>query len=479
VRGSSSGGNAAGIGRRIAATVISGALTIVCLLTTTGASFAAKSEPPKPPPVALPSSSSTATVHRLPYPASRVTALVGAPEGGVWFTAANGVPGVPGRAILSLERMDAQGTVSRIAERESAGGFARFGDGSVWITGFRTIGLLTATGVVSEFRAPENEEDDEEERFIVQDAITAGPDGNVWFSSTRQEAGGGPGSAAITRLVPSGQMTEFRLPGKSSSESWASSLAPGSDGRIWFTQPGRYSVGGLAMDGQSVSMITLAGYANASDITAGPEGNLWFSQSAPSALVRLTPPGELQAFPLPAPEPSPYETTSGPDGRVWFTYGTGRIGRIAPNGGFSQVALPDGAVPSALAVGVEGDVWYAAEPANPSEQGIVGRIEAAPLAARILTIGPTRRGRAVRVKVECFDGTAGSICGGALRLRAGRRSAAHRKFALETDSTRTFTVPLSRRAATKLRERRKLRLAATVTIPGSRVAQPLAVKLPG
>jgi virginiamycin B lyase len=422
-------------------------------------------------------SNSLATAFRLPSPSSKASALVGAPEGGAWFTAANGFPGEPNRYLLSLERISPQGTVSRLVEREGAGDAARAADGSVWYTGFRCICRLRPDGELTEFPLPEWEFGEERERTIAQDAIVAGGEGSFWFSSTRSSAGRvGPDPAAISRISADGQITEFPLRESPVAGGWASSLAVGPEGKIWFTE--QDTIGSMAADGQ-IARFPLSQYAHPDDITTGSDGNLWFGQggSGPS-IGRITPTGELSTFPLPGVEGFLDRTTAGPDGRVWFAYGPGLIGRIAPNGGLSWIPVPDQATVTDLAVGVEGAVWYTAEPVIPSEAGIVGRVDPAPLAVRISTAKPAHRARAVKVMVECLDGVANATCSGQLRLRSGKRRVAGRTFQLPTDSSKAFGLRLSRLASARLRQHGRLRLTGIATIDGASAEEGLLLKLP-
>ena len=60
----------------------------------------------------------------------------------------------------------------------------------------------------------------------VTEGIAAGSDGNLWFTE--------PGTAQVGRVTPSGVVTEFATPTKSS-QPWG--IASGSDGNLWFTEP--------------------------------------------------------------------------------------------------------------------------------------------------------------------------------------------------------------------------------------------------
>src|SRR6185312_10927689 len=65
--------------------------------------------------------------------------------------------------------------------------------------------------------------------------ITAGPDGNLWFTEIAANQ--------IARIRPSGAVTEFSLP---NADSDPSGIAAGPDGNLWFTEPGITSIGKIA-----------------------------------------------------------------------------------------------------------------------------------------------------------------------------------------------------------------------------------------
>ncbi len=65
------------------------------------------------------------------------------------------------------------------------------------------------------------------------DGITAGPDGNLWFTE---------GAGKIGRMTPAGQITEFALP---ASDSNPVGITAGPDGNLWFTELGANKIGRL------------------------------------------------------------------------------------------------------------------------------------------------------------------------------------------------------------------------------------------
>jgi streptogramin lyase len=108
--------------------------------------------------------------------------------------------------------------------------------------------------------------------------ITAGPDGNLWFT---QNIG------AIGRITPTGDITEF-----------TDNLTPNS-GPV--------------------------------EIAAGPDGNLWFTEiENPGRIGRITPTGDITEFAIPSPNSGPVGIAAGPDTNLWFTQNTkpGLIAKI-------------------------------------------------------------------------------------------------------------------------------------------------------
>ena len=59
-------------------------------------------------------------------------------------------------------------------------------------------------------------------------SITAGPDGNVWFTESLT----GDGAARIGRVTPRGNIREFNVPGNHHE---LTSITAGPDGDLWFT----------------------------------------------------------------------------------------------------------------------------------------------------------------------------------------------------------------------------------------------------
>ena len=102
------------------------------------------------------------------------------------------------------------------------------------------IGRITPSGTITEFTAGLHPGGDP--NGSVPLAITAGPDGNLWFTDKDSARQGGL-AGAIGRITPSGQITEF-FDGSldSLSSLYSASITAGPDGNLWFTSADRLIV---------------------------------------------------------------------------------------------------------------------------------------------------------------------------------------------------------------------------------------------
>lgn len=120
------------------------------------------------------------------------------------------------------------------------------------------------------------------------DAITTGPDGNLWFTIIGSDTG------SIGSITPSGAI----------------------------------SLGVITFFAATMTVFQPKG------ITTGPDGMLWIANTGGSTLARMTPSGVLTESYAGADHPE--DITTGPDGDLWFTtepLANGAIGRFAPKPG--------------------------------------------------------------------------------------------------------------------------------------------------
>ena len=120
-------------------------------------------------------------------------------------------------------------------------------------------------------------------------------------------------------------------------------ITAGPDGNLWFTEVNANKIGRITTDGVVTEFTAgITPFSGPTGITAGPDGNMWFTEQADSngnfggRIGRITPDGVVTEFQggLVSPE-VPFGITSGPDGNLWFTvteftgsHSLGKIGRI-------------------------------------------------------------------------------------------------------------------------------------------------------
>jgi streptogramin lyase len=224
-------------------------------------------------------------------------------------------------------------------------------DGNLWFTEASTnpkIGRITPSGIVTEFAAvisPESE----------PIGITAGPDGNLWFAEEPSKIG---------RITPLGVVTEFAMGISPNSE--PNGITAGPDGNLWFTEASGNKIGRITPNGIVTEFGTgISPNSEPLGITAGPDGNLWFTEASANKIGRITPLGAVTEFATGITANSgPSGITAGPDGNLWFTeqdsrFGN-RVGRITPNGIATEFAagISPNSQPTGITAGPDGNLWF-------------------------------------------------------------------------------------------------------------------------
>jgi streptogramin lyase len=219
-------------------------------------------------------------------------------------------------------------------------------------------------------------------------SITAGPDGNLWFTES------GVTDGRIGRITRTGEITEFSA--GLSAGAGPSEITAGPDGNLWFAE----AYPGVNADGESrtfgrIGRITPKGVitefsagitpgSSVGGITAGPDANLWFTEDAVDAdrravIGRITPAGEITEFSAGlTPQASVNRITAGPDANLWFTETTfeggggldangfpvsgsavGKVGRITPKGVITEFSAGITGEAYFITAGCDGNLWFA------------------------------------------------------------------------------------------------------------------------
>jgi streptogramin lyase len=221
-------------------------------------------------------------------------------------------------------------------------------DGNLWFTerDANRIGVMSPDGtLLAEYQVPTSNSAPE---FIV-----AGPDGNVWFTEWR--------AGKIARITPDGAITEFPTPTPNSAPTY---ITAGPDGNLWYTEYYASQIGVITPDGDQAEFPLPTDGAHPIGITSGPDGNLWFTEFAANAVGSISPDGgTINEYPLYLGGRQPLGITTGPDGNLWFAeynYPDSQIGTIAPDGtGLTEYAMPlPNADVEALTTGPDGNLWF-------------------------------------------------------------------------------------------------------------------------
>ena len=137
-------------------------------------------------------------------------------------------------------------------------------------------------------------------------AITAGPDGNLWFTE--------PSLNEIGVITTSGAVTQYSDP----SSLGYGSIVAGPDGNLWFTEPNSDQIGKITTSG-TITQYPIPSGNSPVGLTAGPDGNLWFTEPGANQIGMITTSGAVTEYPGPNAGGSPADIATGPDGNLWFT----------------------------------------------------------------------------------------------------------------------------------------------------------------
>ncbi len=309
------------------------------------------------------------TIVEFPVPTSSasVQRITAGPDGNLWFTELHGNSvGMINPATHAIAEFPVP-TAGAGPLWITAGP-----DGNLWFTenGAGKLGMINpTTHAIAEFPVPTG--------GASLEGITAGPDGNLWFITNGLNLLGNPVTAEIGEINPTTHaITEFALPTTGTTGKHGTSTSPnpyaitaGSDGNLWFTEFGGNKIGEINPATHAITEFpTPTTTSGPWAITAGPDGNLWFTERADDKIGMINPTTHATAeFPVPTANALPVGITSGPDGNLWFAeFSAGEIGEINP----ATHALTEypvhyaNSAPEGIAVGPDGNVWFTDRGAN-------------------------------------------------------------------------------------------------------------------
>lgn len=221
-------------------------------------------------------------------------------------------------------------------------GIAPGPDGNLWIAdpGNDSIGRMTPRGKFTFYNPGEE----------LSGAITAGPDGALWFTTEQYQP-----DAFIGRIATDGTITLFNDP----NGSYPQGITTGPDGALWFGESNG-TIGRITTQGD-VTHFTVGGTRTAiNSIVTGSDGALWATLSGnynPNKILRLTTSGKLKSWKVSGVE----YICAGPDGALWFTDYPDDIGRITTKGAVTLFPIKHGSkygAPAGIAAGADGALWF-------------------------------------------------------------------------------------------------------------------------
>ena len=351
----------------------------------------------------------------LTFPGFDADITVG-PDGALWFT---GVDGKVGRITTAGVVTEFAVPPAPPAAGSSPGtpgavvdpwAITAGPDGALWFTtSDEHVGRITTAGVVTEFAVPPGGTPGTN---LSLGAITTGPDGALWFTG---------GSVTVGRITTAGVVTEYTDPDLNSE----SSIIEGPDGNLWFTADSQAigqvtKIGRITPTGTFKSFDVPGDFSSLADLTPGPDGNLWFTEQEDGATAgqqpavgKITPAGAPTLFPIAqvttldpnlGVDVNRSAITTGPDGALWFTENNA-IGRITTAGTIEQFALTPGATPIRITAGPDDTLWFTQRVNDSSRNGYrssIGRITT----AGAITLFPLAAGTDVGDITEGRDGNA-------------------------------------------------------------------------
>ncbi|HEY2667714.1 MAG TPA: choice-of-anchor D domain-containing protein [Actinomycetota bacterium] len=215
--------------------------------------------------------------------------------------------------------------------------------------------------------------------------ITLGPDNNLWFTMF--------GSGNIGHIGRNGTgLTTIKLPGGRTAAQPATAtvtqnpqaITTGPDHNLWFTIQQSRTIGRMTPAGALTEFTPPVSLPGLAGITTGSDGNLYVTAEGDSTpnpahpmrptmagngrLARVTPAGAVTVLPVPpgATGFSPNAIVTGPDGNIWFTdVGGNAIWRFDPLTTTytkfpvpTQSAFSGNVQPTGMVVGPDGNVWF-------------------------------------------------------------------------------------------------------------------------
>ena len=185
------------------------------------------------------------------------------------------------------------------------------------------------------------------ERQDAPIAIAAGTDGSIWFTIDHADAIGRVRDGRIERLPTSSRNVE------------PLGLAVAADGSAWYTDLAARAIARISSVGEIERFVLDTPITRLGRLAIAPDGAAWFADQTGYGMTRLKD-GVFTRHRIASARGGPYGVAVTTDGAIWATLQNGNQLLYLGTDGISKTFdLPrGGAVPTDLAVGSDGSVWF-------------------------------------------------------------------------------------------------------------------------
>ncbi len=121
------------------------------------------------------------------------------------------------------------------------------------------------------------------------EGITAGPDGNLWFTES---------TTNVAEITTRGVVTEYPVPADNGDPV---DIAAGPDGNLWYTLADVPAVARITTRGRTTEFRLPSIGSDLDGIAAGADGNLWFTAGSQALICRITTHGVMTEYPVHMP----------------------------------------------------------------------------------------------------------------------------------------------------------------------------------
>ncbi|MFZ5896843.1 MAG: virginiamycin B lyase family protein [Myxococcota bacterium] len=250
-------------------------------------------------------------------------------------------------------------------------------DGNLWFTDGTKIGRITLDGTITEFDAVKTTDlPSAGTTYWVSPTITAGPDGNMWFLVKLSS-----GATNVGKITLTGATTQFQYQAMGLQPS---AIAGGPDGNLWvadrFLRPQSNNRIYVCTPGGTLTSKTLPStMGDIDDVVLGFDGNLWMTDRA-AGILTVTSAGVVTPLELQTAD-TPYHLALGSDHSMWFTelnYPMGIIGRVNQSGKLDEFPVETGTEPPQyITPGPRNDLWFSQPDYHEPIAPAIGRITVA------------------------------------------------------------------------------------------------------